>query len=479
MSLGTVGRAAAAAGGAASGEAGAEALDPARVVVLMACSLDYLPSYLCIPPNRAWAARHGYAFQSLVSTKEEMLAAVHPRDHLTWFKVLEINRLLAEEPETAAAAAAAATRWEWVVWIDADATVVLPDVSLDTLLQKHHVEGTTDLIIGEDVSPSCKVNAGVMLIRNTEWSRRLWADVWACPRWRTKAFHEQSAVCRWLKANEPGFGTGTPWYSWDGAPNTGHRTEKTLVLPHPAINTNGGSAAHQKHKRLHKITTRIGPSVDGPAFVFHAIGCSPKLGAIREVLQLHGVPLALTEAEVALLNPRVQAGGKPISLAQLCALGDTIARDVPGHLVHLALDRNGFDGRAAVHISTILKAPIPLRTLDLSFNNFGDVGIDVIADAVGGSVTIEALQLERAGLTEASATRVLSTLQTHPTLHFLDLSGNGLHDNAAVELAVSSVMTAREVADPVRLQVRHFRKYPTYSQSGCPPSDGRAIGIMW
>jgi len=42
---------------------------PPRVVVVTACSLDYIAGRLCIPANRAWAERHGYAFHDIVLPK--------------------------------------------------------------------------------------------------------------------------------------------------------------------------------------------------------------------------------------------------------------------------------------------------------------------------------------------------------------------------------------------------------------------------
>jgi hypothetical protein len=240
-----------------------------------------------------------------------MLAAIRPRDHLTWYKVLLINELLADH------------QWEWVVWLDADAVVVRPEVTVEALATRRSddssgskaerksdgdrggggggggdgvsgaggssgggsgdgggwrygvghrngpygrgksaaagshnergkttardhragdgaagvghaaaaaddddddaLDGVPHLVVGEDLTPTCKINAGVMIIRGSSWSRRLWADVWKCERWRTKPFHEQSSMIRWLKVNEPGFASAVPWHSWDGADVSGHR----------------------------------------------------------------------------------------------------------------------------------------------------------------------------------------------------------------------------------------------------------------
>lgn len=99
-----------------------------------------------------------------------------------------------------------------------------------------------------------QVNAGVLLIRNTEWSRRLWEDVWHADqftKWHDKCFHEQSALCKWLKTHEKGFGAATPWFSYKGGP-TERNTEHVCVMPHIELNTNGGSLAFQKCKSMSK-----------------------------------------------------------------------------------------------------------------------------------------------------------------------------------------------------------------------------------
>eukprot|EP00035_Acanthoeca_spectabilis_P029635 m.475077 g.475077 ORF g.475077 m.475077 type:complete len:442 (+) comp37652_c0_seq1:2-1327(+) len=440
----------------------AKAVDPKRVVVLTACSIDYLPSYLCVPVNRAWATGHGYAFEATLDCPVQMLARIHPRNHLTWFKVLRINELLADP------------QWEWVVWVDADAAVVT-EAGLDALVSKG--TAATDLILGEDISPTCRVNAGVMLIRNTEWSKRLWADVWACSRWQTKPFHEQSALCRWLKLNEKGFGAQQPWYSWEGAGEEGHTTERTLVLPHPAINTNIGSAAHQKIKRDHKVNTRMGPDVAGPSFAFHAIGCSPKLAAIREVLLAHGLHPALTEDQITLLKPRL-SNPSPITVERLDSLADQVVETSPQHLRFLALDRSGLGPGAAAGLCRILRAKVPLQTLDLSFNPLTDLLIEGIRSAVVEHSTLATLLLERTRLSSDALVAVLALVEAHHVLCVVNLSGNGGDGDEGVERAVDQVFRTRGSVETVRGAGREQRNYPTISQRGRLP-DGLELEVSW
>eukprot|EP00038_Savillea_parva_P015715 m.221424 g.221424 ORF g.221424 m.221424 type:complete len:454 (+) comp31944_c0_seq1:51-1412(+) len=443
--------------------------EASRVIVLSACSLDYLPGHLCAPVNRVWAERHGYAFRFEALPAADMERAVSPRNHLTWYKVLQINTALRE----------ADNRWEWVVWIDADAIVVHPERTVDSFARQADL--SVDLILGEDVSPSCKVNAGVMLIRNTAFTRRMWTDIWACHRWHTKPFHEQSALCRWLRINDPGFGRAEPWYSWDGADDTGHRTDKTWVLPHLAINTNVGSAVHQKHKRSHKISTRLweDSTADGPAFVFHAIGCSPKLKALRDMLSRRGMPAPLSEADMALLNPRIQGNGTAMGLDALKTYANTIASDLPQHVSFIALDRNHFQTEAAVPICTVLTAAIPLRCLDLSFNALGDDGMAAIATAVASAKNIEVLQLERVGLTLVGASHILQAMKSHGSLRVVDVSGNGLQNDAQAMTSLGdTVFEARGARDVIQRSIRVDRLYPTTEQAGSLP-DERLMAVMW
>mmetsp|Transcript_35095 Transcript_35095/g.91818 ORF Transcript_35095/g.91818 Transcript_35095/m.91818 type:complete len:476 (+) Transcript_35095:80-1507(+) len=468
-------------------------VDPSRVVVITACSVDYLTGYLCLRANAIWAERHQYAFRPSFELPGDMAAAIRPRDHLTWYKVVLIQRALANPA------------WDWVVWIDADAVVVHHDVGIDRLIARGGDD--VDLIIGEDISPSCRVNAGVMLIRRSEWSRRVWADVWDCRRWQTKAFHEQSALCRWLKLHEEGFGAPAPWYSWDGAPAAGHRTHKTLVLPHHAINTNAGSAGLQRHKRAHKMAARIGDGVcpadgsaedglggGGPQFVFHAVGCSPKLAAIRTALAKHGIAVGLDDAALEMVHPRLN-GPVPgtIDKARLQTLADAVVVNPPDHLAFVALDRCSLGPDDVCIIAAFLSAGAPLRAINLSFNLIGDAGLDAVATAVAKCHTLGSLRVERVGATISGAGAILRVMECHPELRFVDMSGNALGAcdagaaggkiggggaDVRITEAVDTVCKARHAGKVEQVAVREHRGYPTLCRRGILP-DGRALEMMW
>ena len=53
-----------------------------------------------------------------------------------------------------------------IIWIDADACVVRPDVTCEKLVEE---AGGRDIIIAEDMNPVSKLSAGVIVIANTPW----------------------------------------------------------------------------------------------------------------------------------------------------------------------------------------------------------------------------------------------------------------------------------------------------------------------
>eukprot|EP00965_Chrysotila_dentata_P217528 6190051-Pleurochrysis_carterae.AAC.1 len=91
-----------------------------------------------------------------------------------------------------------------LLWIDADAVVLRQERRIEELLGQYGKSacGAADLLIGEDLTPACLVNAGVLLIRVSQWSRELWADVWDGPsskKFYQRHFHEQSVLMKQVR----------------------------------------------------------------------------------------------------------------------------------------------------------------------------------------------------------------------------------------------------------------------------------------
>ena len=88
----------------------------------------------------------------------------------------------------------------------------------------------------------CLLNAGVMLVRVSEWSKELWQDVWNCNKYDSVTFYEQSALIRRLRARREGLEMleeNCPFHSYlPGGPKGVKLFAHVAVLPHLELNTN-------------------------------------------------------------------------------------------------------------------------------------------------------------------------------------------------------------------------------------------------
>jgi hypothetical protein len=150
-----------------------------KITICTSYSLDYTIGHVCAEVNRQYAVKHGYPFECIVDNYDKMMSAISPRTHCTWYKVLQIIALL-RNPHN-----------EWVVWLDADAVIIDHNKRLEELIIKAMEK---DLIISENMNNGALLNAGVLLIRNSQWSRDLWADVWTVSKYFDTYFYEKSAL---------------------------------------------------------------------------------------------------------------------------------------------------------------------------------------------------------------------------------------------------------------------------------------------
>lgn len=389
-----------------------------RICVMSAWTTDYLAGYLTAAVNEQYANKHGYHWHCDILSPDSMQSAITPRGHGTWYKVLMLNRFLADPHRC----------FDWLVWLDADACVVDDRVTIESFIQE---SGGRDLIIAEDMTPTSKVNCGVMIIRVSDWSRRLWAGLWECPlfkQWHSRTFHEQSSLCRWLKLHEPGFGDVKPWFSYAGGPPK-RTTKHTFVLPHSCLNTNLGGFMFQKHRRKHKVE-RFAESGPGPKFIFHAVGCSPKVAAIRTILVQRGVCSSLvdrvSDQYLSMIVPKLILGR---------ALGDSGMQDivssypVDAGLRFLGLELNELTVSSAKSIARIIETNCSLEVVRLGGNQLGDLGVEIIAHALqkcSFRLRLRVLDISRNRLTVTGLRIILEAFVNNNTLVTLDLSGNGL-----------------------------------------------------
>lgn len=343
---------------------------PPRVLVFTGFSLNYTVGHLCSAVNRAYAARHGYGWRCDAIPLEQMSSLLGGAFG-SWYKVLMINRLLEECQFDSSGEC-----YSHIMWIDADAVVVDHSKKVEELIElagRH-----TELIVAEDMTPCCLLNAGVLIIRCSPWSRALWSDLWSqkwTMKYRDTPFYEQSALIRWLQshgerlqdasvsasastaaraeathveedvvakdenAREQG---GAPFHSYRGGP-TVKRTAHLCIVSHEMLNTNQHSGVANAEPATTACARSIGNAVSsadpepepesdpgsdccigrakpaGPRYIFHAVGL-PKLTALCTAL--HD---ASTLSPLRMLLSRDNA-----------ALGEVVASRNPGNAVQYA-----------------------------------------------------------------------------------------------------------------------------------------------
>ena len=101
----------------------------------------------------------------------------HPLRHPTGDKVSLLIELLSSLLDGKSASCDAGTTH--LLWIDGDAVVLRHERRVEEILAL--APPTAELVVGEDVTQCCLVNAGVLLVRVSEWSLALWRDVWEAP----------------------------------------------------------------------------------------------------------------------------------------------------------------------------------------------------------------------------------------------------------------------------------------------------------
>jgi hypothetical protein len=132
-----------------------------------------------------YCEKHGYYF---IYETEEMKDNVfvkfresEPHRDIPWYKIKLLQKISEQESE-----------FEFVVWIDADATICNPDITLESFIEKY-LTPDKDILLGRD--PNSSLNTGVMFIRNTEFSRKLLTCIWNNTDGDyQKNLHEQAAL---------------------------------------------------------------------------------------------------------------------------------------------------------------------------------------------------------------------------------------------------------------------------------------------
>ncbi|KAF9120113.1 hypothetical protein BGX30_003358 [Mortierella sp. GBA39] len=152
--------------------------------------------------KRDYADKHGYDF---VARAAEFAQEEHRGRRLVWGKIGAIQKVL--------------PHYEWLFWMDMDAVIADLDKDLREIIQvaeQAKVGGVEVSLIVARPKRDKMLNAGVMLIKNTEWSRAFFAEVQTRAPWYHKSSYEQAAI--WEVMSEPKWSPGV--YLYDGDDHT-------------------------------------------------------------------------------------------------------------------------------------------------------------------------------------------------------------------------------------------------------------------
>ncbi|KAF9365027.1 hypothetical protein BGX34_011699 [Mortierella sp. NVP85] len=150
--------------------------------------------------KRIYAAKHGYDF---VARAAEFAQEEFRGRKIVWGKIAAILKTL--------------PHYEWLFWMDMDAVVADLDKDLRDIIrvaEENNPDKTQEisLIVAQPVKDKM-LNAGVMLIKNTDWSRRFFNEVQTKTEWYRKSSYEQAAI--WSVMNEPKWAPGVYLYAKD------------------------------------------------------------------------------------------------------------------------------------------------------------------------------------------------------------------------------------------------------------------------
>ena len=202
--------------------------EPMRVAIVTSFTSDYELGWMCSPVNRLYCERHGYNFVCHVVEKDRE-AERHP----TWTKISLIHDMMEGllHGQSTSSELRVPADTTHIFWIDADAAVVRQERTVEDIWRDLPL--STEMLIGEDVTPCCLINAGVFCIRVSEWSLKLLRDIWQSPASRkfyNCRYHEQSALLKQLERRGEGLELAKqPFHSYAG----GHATLK--VFPHVCV----------------------------------------------------------------------------------------------------------------------------------------------------------------------------------------------------------------------------------------------------
>ena len=152
---------------------------------------------------RHYCQIHGYDYIEEKIITKDYIDSKHP--YIIWYKELLLKKVLDTKIPNLDV-----YKYDWIFWIDCDAAITNTDIKLEDIINTYgnstsdikgsdNKEGNDnsdiDIIVIKEESGCCVISCGVMLIRNTEWSRnflKTWYDKGELPnaQWRDQdTFH--------------------------------------------------------------------------------------------------------------------------------------------------------------------------------------------------------------------------------------------------------------------------------------------------
>ncbi|KAG0015652.1 hypothetical protein BGZ82_001322 [Podila clonocystis] len=192
------------------------AVDKNRKANIAVLTSSYIYADMCMAEaslpatenKRIYARQHGYDF---VARGAEFSQEEFRGRRLVWGKIGAIQKVL--------------PHYEWLFWMDMDAIIADLDKDLRDIIkyaeEQHNIKNNgqeeLSLIVAQPKRDKM-LNAGVMLIKNTEWSRKFFSEVQTRTIWYHTRSYEQAAI--WEVMTEPKWASGVYNYQDDHTMNT-------------------------------------------------------------------------------------------------------------------------------------------------------------------------------------------------------------------------------------------------------------------
>ncbi|KAF9298623.1 hypothetical protein BGZ74_009298 [Mortierella antarctica] len=186
------------------------AVDKNRMANIAVLTSSYIYADMCMAEaslpaaenKRIYAHRHGYDF---VARGAEFAQEEFRGRRPVWGKIGAIQKVL--------------PHYEWLFWMDMDAIIADLGKDLREIIEyaeeQHNNKNTgqeLSLIVAQPKRDKM-LNAGVMLIKNTDWSRKFFNEVQTRSAWYHTRSYEQAAI--WEVMTEPKWAPGVYNYAQD------------------------------------------------------------------------------------------------------------------------------------------------------------------------------------------------------------------------------------------------------------------------